>query len=85
MFMRIKKNYEKAIEYYQKEAEKGVLDALFKMGNVYENQKNYEKAFEYYQRASDKGDKYALYNTRNAVFLLRFCKYFIYIHLKYVL
>jgi len=80
-----KKNYEKAIEYYQKEAEKGVSDALFKMGNVYENQKNYEKAFEYYQRASDKGDKYALYNTRNAVFLLRFCKYFIYIHLKYVL
>ncbi len=51
---------EKAIEYYRRAADKGIFEAMYMMGNLYETgsgnvEQDYDKAFKWYKTAADKG------------------------------
>ncbi len=65
------KEYEKAIEYYQKAIEMDEKWAVpyFNLGIVYKNLKEYEKAIEYYQKAIEMDEKWAVpYNNLGIVY-----------------
>ena len=51
------REFEKAVEYFQKAADRGLAIAQNKLGECYENgkgvEKNYEEAFKWYQKAAD--------------------------------
>lgn len=55
----MEQSYEKAAEYYQRAADKGIVSCMYKPGNFYENsvgvEQSYEKAAEYYRLAADQG------------------------------
>ena len=59
------KEYDKAEKYYLKAIEKGNVDALFNIGNLYSDQKEYDKAEKYYLKAIEKGNVDALFNIGN--------------------
>lgn len=54
-----KKNYEKAIEYFEKSS---LSKFQFKLGDIYFQKKDFKKAFYYFQLAAEKGSRVALYN-----------------------
>src|SRR5690606_40942624 len=62
----VAKDYKKAVEWYQKAAEKGNADAQFNLGVMYKNgngvAKDYKKAVEWYQKAAEKGNANAQFN-----------------------
>ena len=53
------KDYEKAMEYYQQAAEKGVAASIYGIGYLYCNglgvEQSYERAAEYYRQAAEAG------------------------------
>jgi TPR repeat protein len=55
--IKIKKNLEKAFQWYQNAAENGDVDAMFGLALCYENgegtEKNLEKAFQWNQKADE--------------------------------
>ena len=61
-----KKEYEKAVEFYQKAADKGYTNAQYNLGVMYDNgwgvRQDYIKAVELYQKAADQGNADALSN-----------------------
>ena len=64
-YYRIEKDYPKAIEYYEKSAEKGNCFAMCNLGYYYYysiEKKNYPKAIEYYEMAVEKGDSKSMHN-----------------------
>ena len=62
----VKRNYEKALEYYERSAELGNSYALNNLGRLYENgygvEVDYKKAMEYYEKSAEKGNSYAFNN-----------------------
>lgn len=63
----VEQNYDKALEYYTKAADKGHDIATFNLGSFYLKgwgvEQNYGKAFEYYKKVSDKGHDVAMTNV----------------------
>ena len=59
-------NYETAISYYEKAAEKENAEALLNLGHIYEYgegvEKDYEKAVLYYDKSANAGNITAMYN-----------------------
>ena len=65
----IKKNYEKAIEFYDKSLEEGLNDisaVYFNKGLVYERLNNVNLAVDYYKRAIDLKPQYYEYFEKRA-------------------
>ena len=65
----IKKNYDKAIEFYDKSLEKGLNDisaVYFNKGLVYERLNNVNLAVDYYKRAIDLKPQYYEYFEKRA-------------------
>jgi TPR repeat protein len=56
----------KAVEWFQKAADQGLVAAQFNLGIMYENgqgvEKDDERAVEWYQRAADQGHVKAQFN-----------------------
>ena len=58
------KNIEKAIEWYEKGAEKGDKYAYYNLGFIYKNEeekRDDNKSFEWYKKAAEAGDADAMY------------------------
>ena len=55
----VKKNIDKALEYFNRACDHEYVYAFNNLGKFYENKKEYEKAFEYYLKSSDKGESWA--------------------------
>lgn len=53
--LKIKIDYNKALELYQEAQSKGSTYAIYMIGNCYDKLKDYNKAFKYYQEAYDNG------------------------------
>ena len=57
----VKKDYQKAIEYYKKAADLGDVVAYVNLGKIYYEGKgvkqDYQKALQYYKKAADLGDE----------------------------
>ena len=62
----LKKDYEKAMEWWQKAADQGYAQAQFNLGVIYASDEwvtqDYKKAMEWWQKAADQGDAEAQYN-----------------------
>ena len=62
----VERNYEKAIELYEKAIELGNSIAMNNLGNIYKSgtlvKQDYEKAIELYEKAIELGDNDAIYN-----------------------
>ena len=60
-----KENYEEAVKWYHKAADKGNTDAMYKLGDCFYNgwgvEEDDEEAFKWYRKAADKGNAYAMY------------------------
>ena len=68
----VKKNYKKAIEWYQKSADAGNAVAMCNLGICYENgngvKKNLKTAIEWYQKSADAGNANAMGNLGNCYY-----------------
>ena len=65
----LKRNYQKALEYYDKSAEEGLKDisaVYFNKGLVYEKLSNVDLAVEYYKKALNLKPKYSEYFEKRA-------------------
>ena len=53
-------DYNKALQYFLKAAEKGLADAMYQVGSIYQNgqgvEKDMKKAFHWYERGANLGD-----------------------------
>ena len=62
----VDKNYQKALEYLNKSADQGNVDAQVNLGDIYyklnEVDQDYEKALQWYKKAADQGDAEAQFN-----------------------
>ncbi|RIA80425.1 hypothetical protein C1645_838719 [Glomus cerebriforme] len=57
----IKKDINKAFEWYKKSSERGNISAMYELGHCYcYEHKDEKKAFEFYLKSAEGGDKYAL-------------------------
>lgn len=55
----IKKDIDKALEYFYKACEYDYVYAFNNLGKIFENKNNYEKALEYYLKSADMGESWA--------------------------
>lgn len=62
----VEQDYGKAVEWFEKAANMGNMDAMTNIGNMYDNatgvEQDYTKAMEWYEKASDLGDANAMTN-----------------------
>jgi len=61
----IKKDYQQALEWYQKAAELGAAEAMYRIGSLYHDghlgEPDYSLALEWYEKAADRGIPEAMY------------------------